>query len=54
LSYQIKEISEAQVIDNLNLLCREIKEFIHTLYNNTDMQYERDIIEEMLKNIEIG
>ena len=49
--YQMSEISEDSVYKQLELLCSEISEFLQTLYQNTDTQTERDIIESMLKNI---
>lgn len=49
--YQLSEIPEKFVYEQLELLCSEVSEFLKTLYYNTDTQKERDIIEEMLKNI---
>ena len=49
--YQLSEVSENSVYKQLKLLCNEISEFLRTLYNNTDTQYEHDIIEETLKTI---
>lgn len=50
-AYQLAEISEETVYKQLELLCSEISEFLHILYNNTDTQHEHDIIERMLKTI---
>lgn len=49
--YQLKEISEESVYINMKQLCREIKEFIQTLYSCTDTPRERDIIKQMLEEI---
>ena len=49
--YQLSEISEDAVYKQLELLCIEVSEFIHTLYNNTDSQKERDMIKIYLKGV---
>ena len=49
--YQLKEISEESVYINMKQLCREIKEFIKTLYSCTDTPRERDIIKQMIEEI---
>lgn len=47
--YQLKEISKEPVIQSMNLVCKEIEDFIRILYCNTDMKEERDLIIKMLK-----
>lgn len=49
--YQLNDASEDSIYRQLQLVCSEIREFLQTLYHNTDTQRERNIIEEMLKNI---
>lgn len=47
--YQLNEISKEPVIQSMNLVCKEIEDFIRILYCNTDMKEERDLIIKMLK-----
>lgn len=49
--YQLHEISEDTVYINMKELCREIKEFIQSLYSSTDTQKERDLLQSMIKEI---
>lgn len=49
--YQMREISEGAVIKSLKFTCTEIEEFIHTLYNCTDMNKERKCIKDMINRI---
>ena len=42
--YQLKEITDEALISYLNRVCKEIKEFMQTLYSGTDTQKERDIL----------
>lgn len=49
--YQLNEVTEPAVIDSLNRVCKEIREFLHTLYSGTDMEQERYIIVETLQQI---
>lgn len=49
--YQLKEIAESTVYDAMNIVCTEIKEFLHILYSSTDTQTERNIIRQMLQDI---
>lgn len=46
--YQLKQIQEEAVTDSMQKVCREIKEFIHTLYRNSDTKQEREQIKTML------
>ena len=48
--YQLGEISDESVVDAVNLLCYELKEFIQTLYCGTDLRKERVAIESVLSN----
>lgn len=49
--YQLHETTEDAVYINMKELCREIKEFIQTLYSGTDTPKERELIKELLKEI---
>lgn len=49
--YQLKEIPESAVYRAMNIVCTEIKEFLHILYSSTDTQEERTIIRQMLQDI---
>lgn len=50
--YQLNKTTSKDVHINMKKLCQEIKEFIQTLYNNTDTKEERTIIENMLKEVQ--
>lgn len=45
--YQLQEINDTLVIKSIQNVCKEIKEFIATLYNNTDTEQERETIKKM-------
>lgn len=47
--YQMKETTERAVLDHMTNVCTEIKEFIATLYNNTEMPEERDKISGIIR-----
>ena len=50
--YQLKEITETNVLLQLGNVCKEIKEFIQTLYSGTDTPEERDILRQMIKEMQ--
>lgn len=50
--YQLKEINETNVLIQLQRVCKEIKEFIQTLYSGTDMPKEREILQKMIKEMQ--
>lgn len=50
--YQMKEVSEELVLSYLKSVCKEIKEFVQTLYSGTDTEGERKIIKQMVKEIQ--
>ena len=50
--YQLKEINETNVLIQLQRVCKEIKEFIQTLYSGTDMSKEREILQQMIKEMQ--
>ena len=51
--YQMSEATDTQVVNSLQVVCKEISEFIHTLYSSTDMQDERDVIQSMVSQLNI-
>ena len=46
--YQLGELPATSLVMGMHDLCKEIHEFIDTLYNNTELSDERDAIREML------
>lgn len=50
--YQLKETTEEAVYINMKELCREIKEFIQTLYSGTDTPKEREMIKQLIREIQ--
>ena len=50
--YQLGKVGKDIVIKSMELVCNEISEFLHTLYSSTDMQEERDLIIQMLDNVQ--
>ena len=50
--YQLGEVSDIQIINSLNAVCKEISEFLHILYSSTDTQIERDTIVSMIKKLD--
>ena len=46
--YQLHEASEDAVQSAMKEVCKEIYEFVHTLYSSTDMQAERDSIKNLI------
>ena len=46
--YQLGEVTEASVEKQTKLVCKEITEFINTLYSSTDMPLEREMIKGMI------
>jgi hypothetical protein len=49
--YQMHEMTEEAVHLAIKDVCKEINEFLHILYSNTDTQVERDCIKEMLMEL---
>ena len=50
--YQLGRVGKDVVIKSMELVCNEISEFLHILYSSTDMQEERDLIIQMLDNVQ--
>ena len=51
--YQLGEIAETALENQATLVCKEISEFIHSLYSSTDMPNERNIIKNMIDSLQI-
>ena len=49
--YQLNQTSEGEVIQGIKNVCREIQEFIETLYSGTDMNKERLCIVKTLEQL---
>ena len=49
--YQLGNVVETAVINQISRVCTEIREFIATLYSGTDIPVERDIIISMLSDL---
>jgi len=50
--YQLGEISERAIEKQIKAVCKEISEFIHTLYTSTDMPSEREMIKSMINGLQ--
>ena len=51
--YQMGEIAEAAIEKQIKVVCKEISEFIRTLYSATDMPIEREYIKKMIDGLQI-
>lgn len=51
--YQLQEVTDSAVINSIYNVCKELQEFIQTLYSSTDTQAERDAIVDMIKKLNI-
>lgn len=49
--YQLGKATDYLLINGMAVVCNEIKEFIETLYNNTELLKERLKIEKMIKEL---
>ena len=52
--YQLGQIGKDQVIRSIQTVCKEITEFINTLYSSTDMEEEREILTATLSLIKFS
>ena len=50
--YQLHEITNETVYINMKELCKEIKEFMQALYSGTDTEKERELLKQMIKEIQ--
>lgn len=49
--YQLHQALDSEVIQGIKNVCRELQEFIVTLYQHTDMHRERMCIKKMLSSL---
>ena len=49
--YQLHELSDDDLLFAMRSLCRDIEEFIETLYNNTELPNERTTIKNMINSL---
>lgn len=49
--YQLHEITEQSVYIKLEQVCKEIKEFLHILYSNTDTAKEREMLRKLITQV---
>lgn len=49
--YQIGRATDTLLVNSMESVCKEITEFIETLYNNTELFKERLKIEKMIKEL---
>lgn len=50
--YQLGELSEQAIEKQIKVVCKEISEFVHTLYSSTDMPIEREYIKKMVNGLQ--
>lgn len=50
--YQLGRATDDLVVASMRLVCKEVREFLLILYQNTDTQIERNMIKRMLKETE--
>lgn len=51
--YQLNQLTDTAVYNAMEDVCREITEFIQTLYSSTDTQRERDSISKLCKTLNL-
>lgn len=49
--YQLNELPKQTVVYAMKDVCKELNEFVHILYSNTDMQEEREEIKKLIANL---
>lgn len=50
--YQLGRATDDLVVASMRLVCKEVKEFLLILYQNTDTQIERNMLKRMLSETE--
>ena len=50
--FQLNEVTEQAVFLSMKDVCTEIKEFLHILYSSTDTQKERDMLKNMVQQLQ--
>ncbi len=51
--FQLKNTDKTALIDSIQLVCKELQEFISTLYNNTECEECRNLIQNMIKSLDL-
>ena len=49
--YQMHEIGESVMFESMQSVCKEMDDFVHTLYSNTDTTVERALILNTLQQL---
>lgn len=49
--YQMHELPESALYTDMKFVCKEIFEFIQTLYSGTDTTKEQQILQDMINNL---
>lgn len=49
--YQLNEVTEQAIYLAMQQVCKEIKEFLHILYSNTDTPKEREMIRNLIYHL---
>ena len=49
--YQLNQVIDSEVIQGIQAVCKELREFIEVLYNNTDMHRERMCIRKLINEL---
>lgn len=50
--FQLHEVTDDAVYITMKELCKEIKEFMHSLYSGTDTPKERELLQQLIKEIQ--
>ncbi len=50
--YQLGKVTDDSVVSAMRQVCKEVKEFLLILYQNTDTKIERNMIKRMLEETE--
>lgn len=51
-AFQLQQVTSDKVIFSMHNVCKEIREFIQTLYSNTDIPEEREELKTMVQGLE--
>lgn len=50
--YQLNQTSEDDIVIAMRAVCKEVKEFLLILYQNSDMKIERTMIKNMIDDVQ--
>ena len=50
--YQMHKLSDDEVVSAMRQVCKEVKEFLLILYQNTDTKIERTMIKNMVSDVQ--